>query len=106
MEVTTRKRNVRFTIEQRSAIHTRSLEKPKLKHEELAYWAKVEFDLFEAPTKSTISKMLKRMAECGPGDFTQDSKRARARKAKWPVSYLTIYNKLDYFYLLFRAKET
>lgn len=59
--------------------------------DQLPQWAAREFSPNRVPDKTTISKILKRIREEGPGSTSRSNKRKRIAKGKWPVSIHAIY---------------
>lgn len=82
-----RKANVSLTMDNRLDICNKKKSRPTMTNDDLAHWAKEEFNLLKLPSASTISKILKRGSQglIKPDEFKS---RKRARKGKWPVSVL------------------
>ena len=88
----TRRVHVSLTNEQRLSIYEKKYHpdgrvksgSPSL--EQLGQWAAQQFSLNRVPDKGTISKMLKRIHEEGPGSTSRSDKRKRVAKGRWPVS--------------------
>lgn len=81
-------KNISLSKQDQQTIYEYKLAHPKLTLEELARWAKKKFKLPKLPSTSTISKSLKRIKEEGPGEYSENAKRKRNVKGKYPVMTL------------------
>ncbi|KAF7721748.1 hypothetical protein EC973_004165 [Apophysomyces ossiformis] len=79
-------KHISLTNKQREQICAYKLAHPTITHEELATWAMEEFKLHKLPTKSTISRMLKRLEEEAASGSNDDNKKGRITKGKWPAT--------------------